>query len=165
MPVEIKKSGSAKLLSALRGLTHNEALVGIPAENAGREPEPGEEKPPLNNAEIGYLMEFGGKNIPARSHLRPAIEGAKSDLAKALGSGVRSVLSGKPDAADKALHTAGMIGQNAVRNKITEGPFLPLAPLTLAKRKAKGRTGEKPLIDTGAYRNSQTYVVRKKGDD
>lgn len=174
MPVEIRKSGTAKLLATLRGLTHNEALVGVPAENAGREPEPGEEKPPLNNAEIGYIQEFGSTVmgddgevyiIPPRPHLRPGIEDARGKIAKALSAGVRSTLAGKDDAAGKALHTAGMIGQNAVRNKITEGPFVPLSPKTLAKRKKRGRTGEKPLIDTGAYRQAQTYVVRRKGDD
>lgn len=173
MPVEIKKSGSAKLLSALRELTHNEVLVGVPAENAGREPEPGEEKAPLNNAEIGYLNEFGGTGklfghptvIPPRPHLRPGVEGAKDQIAKALGAGVRGTLAGKPDAADNALKAAGLIGQSAVRNKITEGPFVPLAPYTLQQRKAKGRTRESPLIDEGHYRDSITYVVRRKGGD
>ncbi|MFG1302173.1 hypothetical protein V5F49_20510 [Xanthobacter sp. V3C-3] len=173
MPVEIRKKPNPDMMVALRGLTRNEVLVGVPAENAGREPEPGEERP-LNNAEIGYVQEFGstieGPNgqafaIPPRPHLIPGIEDARDNLAKALGRGVRGTLQGDKDAADKALHTAGLIGQNAVRNKITEGPFVPLAPMTIAKRKARGRTGTKPLIDTGAYRNAQTYVVRPKGED
>lgn len=174
MGVEIKKRGMPKLLAAIRGLTHNEALVGVPAENAGREPAPGERRPALNNAEIGYIHEFGATvddgygesfDIPPRPHLRPAIAGARDDIARALGNGVRAALRGEMDAADKALHAAGMIGQNAVRDRLTEGPFQPLSPVTLAKRRARRRTGEKPLIDTGAYRNAQTYVVRKKGDD
>lgn len=198
MPIEIRKKAPTKeIFAALRGLTHNEVLVGVPAETAGREPEPGEDRT-LNNAEIGYVLEFGstikhpggteyvqdasGKAsfvksgtvegakktaaheivIPPRPHLRPAIEEAKDKLAAALGAGVHEALAGLPDAADKALHAAGLIGQNAVRNKITEGPFAPLAPRTLAERRKRGRTGTKPLLDTGAYRNSQTYVVRPK---
>lgn len=171
MPIEIRKKPSPEIFAAIREMTKNEVLVGVPAENAGRAPEDGESRP-LNNAEIGYVQEFGstiegpGGNefvIPPRPHLRPGIVDAKDRLAKALEAGVRGALKGNKEAADKALHKAGLIGQNAVRNKITEGPFVPLAPMTLEKRKARGRKGTKPLIDTGAYRNSQTYVVRPKG--
>ena len=173
MPIEIRKKPNPAIFDGIRALTKNEALVGVPAENAGRQPEEGEKRP-LNNAEIGYVQEFGatieGANgqafsIPPRPHLRPGIEDARDKLAKALEKGVMGALRGDVGAADKALHTSGLIGQNSVRNKITEGPFVPLAPMTLSKRRARGRTGDKPLIDTGAYRNAQTYVVRPKGDD
>ncbi len=173
MPIIVKKNASSKILADLRALTHKEALVGIPAENAGREPEPGE-KNPLNNAEIGYVHEFGSTIetasggevvIPARPHLRPGIASAKEKIADALGAGVKKTLTGEPDAADLALEKAGMIGQNAVRGYITDADFTPLAPATIANRKRRGRTGTKPLIDTGIYRRSITYVVRKKGDE
>jgi hypothetical protein len=36
--------------------------------------------------------------------------------------------------------------------------------MTLERRRAKGRTGTKPLIDTGQLRNAITYVLRKKGN-
>jgi hypothetical protein len=70
--------------------------------------------------------------------------------------------------------------QNAVRTKITDGPFAPLADSTLRARARRGRKGAvaelksraqgnapnnanaKPLIDTGQLRKSITYVVRKK---
>lgn len=174
MPIEIRKNTSAAVMQAIRALTKSEVLVGVPAENAGRSPEAGEHGTPLNNAEIGYIHEFGstieGANggeivIPPRPHLIPGITGAKDKIAKALGAGAKAALSGKADAPDLALNKAGLIGQAAVRAKITEGDFTPLAASTLAKRRAKGRTGTKPLIDTGAYRNSINYVVRKKGED
>jgi hypothetical protein len=38
-----------------------------------------------------------------------------------------------------------------------------LAERTLAARKARGRTGEKPLIDTGQLRNAVTFVVQARG--
>jgi hypothetical protein len=170
MPIEIRKAPNKAIYDGIRALTKNETLVGVPAENAGRQPEDGEARP-LNNAEIGYIQEFGSTiegaegeayAIPPRPHLRPGIEDARDKIAKVLGKGVLGALKGDQDAPDKALHAAGLIGQNAVRNKITEGPFVPLAPMTLAKRRARGRSGTKPLIDTGAYRNSQTYVVRPK---
>lgn len=171
MPIQVKTKVPIKeLVASLRTLTQNETLVGVPAENAGREPEPGESRT-LNNAEIGYVMEFGstvegpgGQSfvIPPRPHLRPGVEDARDKIAAQLKKGLLGALKGDASAADIALHAAGLVAQNAVRNKITEGPFVPLAPATLAKRRARGRTGTKPLIDTAAYRNSQTYVVRPK---
>lgn len=174
MPIEIRRNAASVVMRSVRELTKSEVLVGVPAENAGRSPEPGEQGAPLNNAEIGYIHEFGstieGANggevvIPPRPHLIPGITGAKDKIARALGAGAMAALSGKADGPDIALNKAGLIGQAAVRGKITEGDFTPLAPATLAKRRAKGRTGTKPLIDTGAYRNSINYVVRKKGED
>lgn len=173
MPVITKTNATAKVLSALRGLTHKEALVGIPAENAGRDPEPGETTA-LNNAEIGYVHEFGSTIetesggeivIPPRPHLRPGIASVKEKIADTLGTGVRKTLAGDADAAEQSLEKAGMVGQNGVRKYITDGDFTPLAPATIANRKRRGRTGTKPLIDTGTYRRSITYVVRKKGED
>jgi hypothetical protein len=64
---------------------------------------------------------------------------------------------------DIAQNKAGLIAESSVRKKINEGPFEPLAPKTLQERKRRGRTGEKPLIDTGQLRNSVTYVIRPKG--
>ena len=42
------------------------------------------------------------------------------------------------------MAAAGQAAVNGVVEKITTGPFAPLAPYTLERRKAKGRTGEKP---------------------
>jgi hypothetical protein len=50
-----------------------------------------------------------------------------------------------------------------VRAFITAGQgFAPLAAATLAARRRKGRTGTKPLIDTGQLRRAITYVLRRK---
>ena len=174
MPIEIRKKAPTKgIFDGVRSLTRNEVLVGVPAENAGRQPEPGEERT-LNYAEIGYLNEFGGTGklfghevtIPPRPHLRPGVADAKDEIAKHLKAGAMGALRGDKDAAERALGRAGLAGQMGVQNKISNGPFAPLAPYTLKKRKAKGRTGEAPLIDTGIYRSARiTYVVRPKGED
>lgn len=47
----------------------------------------------------------------------------------------------------------------AVRNQITEGSFAPLAERIPAARNARGRTSEKPPIDTSQMRNMLTYVI------
>lgn len=155
--------------AAIDKLTKSEVLIGVPYENAPRSAEEDEARKedgsPITNAEIGYINEFGlpEKNIPARPHLIPGIESVKDRLAKALMAGAKKTLAGDAGAGDVALTKAGLIGETAVKDRVTDGPFVPLAPATLAARRARGRTGEKPLLDTGQYRNSITHVVRPKG--
>jgi len=163
--VTMTKDAFDDVLKQIRSLTKEEVLIGVPDENAGRQPEQGEQEKPISNAEIGYVMEFGlpEKNIPARPHLVQGVREATDQLGEILQAGAMKALNGDKQAADIALNKAGLAGQNAVRKKVTDGPFVPLSPKTLEARKRRGRTGEKPLIDTGQYRNSLTYVVRPKG--
>lgn len=160
MTVKVTKHGVPALLQAIKDLTSKEVLVGIPDTAAGRDDED-----PISNAEIGYLMETGSptQNIPPRPHLVPGVEAARERIAKRMQSGATNVLSGKKSDADATLTAVGIIAEIAVKTKISDGPFTPLAPRTLAARKARGRTGDKPLIDTGAYRRAITHVVRTKG--
>lgn len=150
--------GSA--MGRLRKLAAGRVLVGVPAEEAFREPDPDEKSQP-NNAMLGYIHENGSpaQNIPARPFLIPGVRDARERIASSLESSARKTLAGADGSAEQDLHKVGLIAQAAVRAKITDGPFVPLHPQTLAKRKKKGRTGTKPLIDTGQLRNSINYVV------
>lgn len=165
MTVKITKDRVPDLVKAIKELTSKEVLVGIPDTAAGRD-DSDEGGPPISNAEIGYLMETGSpaQNIPARPHLVPGVESVRDKIAKRMKSGAQAALSGRNDDVDATLTAAGITAENAVKAKITEGPFVPLSPKTIAKRKARGRTGTKPLIDTGQYRRAITHVVRKKGE-
>lgn len=166
MTVEVKKDRVAEVMAAVRALTTKEVLVGIPDTDAPRTEEEAEAKKgePINNATIGYINEFGSPaaNIPERPHLRPGVEDVRDRIANKLVQGAKKALDGDKEAGAKALEAVGLIAQSAVRKKIEAGPFTPLAPATLANRRARGRTGEKPLQDTGQYRNSITYVVAPK---
>jgi hypothetical protein len=71
-----------------------------------------------------------------------------------------SALQGDLAAIQKGLNAVGLLGQNAVRAQITDGQHAPLSERTLKARQARGRTGTKPLIDSGQLRNSITYVVK-----
>ncbi|MEZ2410543.1 hypothetical protein AB6806_27480 [Bosea sp. RCC_152_1] len=161
MTVKVTKDGVPALLKAIKDLTSKEVLVGIPDTAAGRDDEDA-----ISNAEIGYLMETGSptQNIPPRPHLVPGVESARDKIEKRMKTGAQAALSGKSSDADATLTAVGIVAENAVKARITEGPFAPLSPVTIAKRKAKGRTGTKPLIDTGQYRRAITHVVRKKGE-
>lgn len=160
MSVKITKDRVPDILRAIKDLTSKEVLVGIPDTDAGRD------EGAISNAEIGYLMETGSpaQNIPERPHLVPGVESAREKIEKRLKAGAQAALSGKASDVDATLTAVGITAENAVKAKITDGPFTPLSPKTLAKRRARGRTGEKPLIDTGQYRRAITHVVRKKGD-
>jgi hypothetical protein len=159
MNVRIVKDRVGAVLKGVRDLTSKEVLVGIPSTTAGRT------DTPINNAEIGYLMETGSpaQNIPERPFLVPGVESASKQFVPHLKAAGLSALEGKSEMIQRDFDRAGMVAANSVKAKITEGPFTPLSPKTLAKRRAKGRTGERPLIDTGQLRRSVTHVVRKKG--
>lgn len=151
------KDQMADVLKSIQSLVKEQTLVGIPDSNAARK------EGPINNAALGYINEFGSpaNNIPARPFLIPGVEAAEPAVLKQLKRGAEGALDGRLDAADKALHSAGILAVNAVRGKINEGVPPPLADSTLAARRRRGRTGTKPLIDTGQLRNAITYVLRK----
>lgn len=165
MSVDVRGRLADDLMKAVRGITKRQVFVGIPAENADRQAEKGEEGAPLNNAAIGYIMETGlpERNIPARPFLTPGIADAQERLVGQLRKGAVAALAGDEGGADRALHATGLIGQSAVQKRITDGPFIPLSKRTLQRRKARGRTGEKPLLDTGQLRRAVNYVIREKG--
>lgn len=161
--VTVTKDRTKDLAKALKALTTREVLIGIPSEKAQRQPDQ-DDPEPLNNAEIGYLQEHGSPeaNIPARPFLAPGVASIGDEAAKRLAAGARRALDGDLPAVDKTLNAVGLIGQNAVREKITDGPFVPLKASTLANRKRRGRIGDRPLIDTGQLRNAVSFVVRSK---
>jgi hypothetical protein len=170
MSVKITQDKVPDFLKAIETLTGKTVLVGIPEANAHRDPEPGEERAPASNAVIGYVQEFGAPelNIPARPFLVPGVEGVKDQIVERMRKGAAAVLDGDFKAADRTLEAVGLMAVDAVQQKLVDGPFVPLAPETLAAREAKGRRGTKPLLDTGAMHQAVTYVIRpkkKRNDD
>lgn len=163
MTVTVKEGPAGDIARAVRDLTSREVLIGIPAETAGRSSEPGDGG--LTNAVLGYIHETGApeRNLPARPFLVPGVADAEPRFTPHLRKAAEAAMVGDTAKVDAALHAVGLVGQNAVRARITDGPHTPLAPRTLAERKARGRTGTKPLIDTGQLRRSITYVIRPRG--
>lgn len=160
--LKMTKDRLGDVLASMRGLAEGAVLVGIPAEDAFRKPEPGEPKD-VNNAMLGYVHELGSpaKNIPARPFLIPGVRNAQEKIADLFERDIKRQLGpGGGRDMDQTLHAVGLVAQSAVRAKITDGPFVPLKPQTLSKRRAKGRTGTSPLIDTGQLKNSINYVVK-----
>lgn len=151
----------------LKALSSRRVLVGYAAENALREPEAGEEPDPLTNAAIAYIMENGAPeaNIPPRPSLYPGVADAQDKITRRFQKAAEKIGAGEEIDVDVVLAQVGLTAQNAVRARITNGPHIPLKASTLASRRARGRTGEKPLIDTSQMRNAVTYVVRNTDAD
>lgn len=159
--VEITADHLQDVVKAIHRLTGQEILVGVPQANTARR---NDDNTSITNAEIGYIMETGSPamNIPARPFLVPGVEAVQKDVTKQLEKAAHAALDSTQDQVERSFHAAGMVAQNGVRHQINDGDFQPLAEATLAARRARGRTGTKPLIDTGQLRNSVTYVIRDK---
>lgn len=159
MGVKMTKDNVSVVLRSIQQLASNEVLIGIPASTTERQ-----DGEPINNATIGYIQETGSpvNNLPARPFLVPGVESAQKAATDELKKGADDAMDGNAQAADKALHRAGIVASNAVKAKINSGISPELAGSTLAARRRRGRTGTTPLIDTGSLRNAITYVLRKK---
>ncbi|KVN79374.1 hypothetical protein [Burkholderia ubonensis] len=149
-----------EILKSISGLVQKEVLVGVPDSTAGRK----DQGEPLSNAEIGYILENGSpaNNIPARRHLVPGVQDARPKFEPQLQKGVEAALDGDLEKVDRSLNRAGLVAQNSVRAKVNSNIQPKLADSTLAARRRRGVMRENTLVDTAQYRNSITYVVRKK---
>lgn len=174
--VRITRDNAQAIFDALKQLGKKDVLVGIPAEDSDRD------DVPFGNAGIGYINEFGSpaQNIPARPHLTPGVRSVDDQTLPQLEKAATAILSGDQAGADRALNRAGIIASGGVKRYLNASGFTPLADSTVAARARRGRKGAKkeiesrkagndagtanakPLIDTGQYRNSITYIVRDK---
>ena len=150
-----------EVLKSIAGLVRQEVLDGVPDRTAGRK----DDGEPLSNAEIGYIQETGSpaNNIPARPHLVPGVQDARPKFEPQLQKSVEAALDGDLEQVQRRLNMAGIAAQNSVRAKVNSNIAPELAESTLEARRRRGVTRENTLVDTGQYRNSITYVIRKKG--
>lgn len=153
--VHVTTDNLAKVMKQIAKLSGQEVLVGIP------DSAPERHDSPVTNAQLLYIHEYGAPeaNIPARPSVIPGIEDAKDAITAQMEKGSRALMGGNTDAAEKALHAAGLIAVSSIKDKITEGDFAPLAESTIAARKRKGNDSTKPLVVTAQMRNAITYVI------
>lgn len=159
--VRITQDRVDAMFKSVSELAKQQVLVGIPSTTAGRNNPKGQS---ITNAQIGYIHEFGSprNNIPPRPFLRPGVSNATDRVEKMMRKAALFALDGKMQDVQNSLHAMGLVAVSAVRAKITSGPFIPLSPVTIAKRRARGVLRTKPLIDTGQLRQAITYVIRRK---
>jgi len=157
----IRADSAQSILDALKTLANKDVLVGIPESKDERD------DGDIGNAAIGYINENGSpaQNIPPRPHLKPGVKSVEPDFMPHLKAAAQKALEGNEEGAVTSLDRAGTVAANGVKRYITITGFTPLADATIANRLRRGRTGDKPLIDTGEYRRSITHVVRDKDAD
>ena len=157
----VRADKAQSILDALKTLADKDVLVGIPESKDERD------DGDIGNAAIGYINENGSPalNIPARPHLKPGVRSVEQDYLPHLRAAAKKALEGNAEGAVTSLDRAGTVAANGVKRYITITGFTPLADATIANRLRRGRTGNKPLIDTGEYRRSITHVVRDKDAD
>lgn len=159
--VTIRADTAQGILDALKTLANKDVLVGIPESKDERD------EGDIGNAAIGYINENGSpaQNIPPRPHLKPGVKSVEQDYMPHLKAAAQKALEGNAEGAVTSLDRAGTVAASGVKRYITITGFTPLADATIANRLRRGRTGNKPLIDTGEYRRSITHVVRDKDAD
>lgn len=102
------------------------------------------------NAQVAAVHEYGSGDgrVPQRAFLRSTIDANRPKYLALMEKAAANVLSGKTTL-PKLLAAVGLIAVTDVKRKIVRGPFLALAPSTVA-RKGSSR----PLVDTGQLLNS-----------
>jgi hypothetical protein len=146
-----------EVLAAIRLLSKQEVLIGIP-ENADSRSDQ------IGNAQLGYIHEHGSPsaNIPDRPFLRPGVAAVQDKIAEELTAGAKAMLTGNFKAPLTAMNRVGIIASSSVKAKINNMGEYPADSPTLKARQRKGYKGKRILIRTGALRNSITYVIRDK---
>lgn len=175
----------AQVMRTVNELVRKDVLVGIPAGPAREDGEP------ITNAELGYLHEYGSPatNLPARPALIPGVADVQPQIADQFRAAAVAALNGNLAQVDVRLNRAGLIAVSSVKARISGNIAPALSPETIKNRfRARGtksqRKNEKAyldlvaggsdpgdaqsaagiiaLVNTGEYRNSYTYVIRKK---
>lgn len=182
--VEFKGIKPEELIKHIEKAVQTEILVGIPRATAMR---PGDT---ISNAEIAYIQEHGSPTarIPPRPFMEPGLERARDKVRDAMTAGVQQLVQG--GSLRPAAQKVGLICQASIRGVFTDNDWKPLSPRTILARaqrtvsKRKGfadkstraqqgmlarelarRANDRPLIDTGALRQSITFVVTEGGGD
>ena len=106
------------------------------------------------NATKAAINEYGTSKIPQRPFMRTAVSRHGKSWGEKSAKAVQSVMKGMP--ISQATELVGMQMKADISSTLTNGPWTPNSPVTIAK---KGSS--RPLIDTGELRASITYKVEK----
>ena len=143
---------------------------GVPSETSGKRPGLDlEEKPKYNNAQILQLMEYGSpiNNIPKRELLTPVVNKYSVQISAALEKIISALLQNNTGQADILMQRLALRVENWCKKFFTDedNNWEPNAPITIyggwMRNKVtgkpiyiKGKGSDRPLIDTGALRQS-----------
>jgi hypothetical protein len=141
---------TAGLKDRLDKLKRTRVLVGVPESEAARQGE-------INNAQLAYLHTNGSElqHIPPRPIIEPVITKNKDKISEMLKAAGAKQLRGED--ASVEYERIGMFAKNKIVANFTDpdNGWPENSPLTVAKKGS-----DKPLIDTGALRQSIGYVIQ-----
>lgn len=167
-----------RLISRVKALAQKNVEVGIPGDKAARS------DGGLNNAQLGYLHEKGvpERGLPARPFLIPGVEKSTPQIVAFIKSAAPKVLKGEMSN-ERILNGVGLLAVSSVRKVWDDNNWAPLKESTIKKKVAKQsnrgnakykeakskadvtgnietmRGSFQILVDTGALRQSITYVI------
>jgi len=162
------------IVRELVDFTKKSVLVGVPEDKAGRK------DTDVTNAMLAFIHDKGSplQGIPPRPFMDPGIKAAQDRINKEFLTIAKGKLGDMTEERiDQVLNRIGLIAQNSIKKVINEGiGFSPLKESTKRARLRKRKSSKKwskakqeevmesmhPLVDTGAMRNSISYVVVNK---
>lgn len=189
---EVDKGDLKRILEALKKLSEDELLVGVSADTAGsgrgedinnaelafihtngvraagmkaETDKAVEEGTPYPLALQAYIKEHGSPayRVPPRPFLEPGIEKHLDMVKGGMKAALLDVLNGG-DGRTQRENLGGAIAGKVQEYFEEDNGWPPLSPKTIARRKKgpDGTASDVPLVDSGALRQSITYVIRKK---
>lgn len=145
-------------------------LVGVPESEAAR----GEDaqllsgKVSVTNAYLVDLHTRGSDltNLPPRPIIQPVLDKNSDYIEEVLRQVEVDKLEGKVESAESSLDRLGLFLQGEIRDWF-ENPsngWAPNVPSTVLRKHGLVDAQDVPLVDTGALRNSLTYVIESESE-
>jgi hypothetical protein len=158
LTIKVTKDRMREAEAAIRAIGAKRVLVGVPESEDARKPDENGKMPAIGNAALAYIHNNGAPeaNIPARPFMEPGLKIAQPKI-EALMLDAGKNLFDLPIWV--TLNQVGLEARSAIKIKINDGPFVPLAKSTIAARKRKGIESEDPLKRTLEMLNSISYVI------
>lgn len=151
------EANRAKIRYGVNRLTRDQILVGVPSSS-------GEHSGGINNATLAYIHNYGSPaaNIPQRQFMEPTLRQMRPVIEKWLRYMGRLAIHGQVERIPTVEMQLGQLIVDAIKRKITDGPFAPLAQSTVRARERRGQdvSNLHPLIDSGQLRRSINFVIR-----
>lgn len=101
--------------------------------------------------------EYGADGVPPRPFMRTTARRYRLDIVGAFRVRAKEYVLGRRDLTSIGTIT-GNVGRAKMQQTLTEGPWVPNAPMTVRLKKSS-----RPLIDTGQLRQSLRYQVTVDG--
>lgn len=156
LKVEHKHGVGHDFYNRLQAADTTKVVVGILGEKKARK----NQKAKIDNVALGAIHEFGTSTIPARPWLKPPMMAHRKDFVAALADAYRKAKS--QEELERLLGRIGFVAVAKIQQHIRAGAGIPppLEAETIRRKKSS-----RPLVDTGQFLRSISFVVRRKGPE